>query len=179
MSENRTLPYLDGLPGWRRQLWLGKFVSGVVLVLGQAFFLIGLCAALSLFATWKEVVLTFGAMTLAGLFGLAWGMLFSSFGRSVMNVILLSFAGYMAAAFIAGIAAAIFMAMVSAIYGADLREANPGPFIIGFYAIWALAALIGSALFSLGWTAIDCEPPRNLCGSKDERFIPPGPCFSG
>src|SRR5665213_1000773 len=79
--ENRTLPYLDGLPGWRRWLWLGKLFSGVVLVLGLVFFLMGLCAALLLFATWKEAALTLGGMMLVGLIELSWGMLFSSFGR--------------------------------------------------------------------------------------------------
>ena len=76
--ENRTLPYLDALPGWRRQLWLGKLLSGVVLVLGQVVCLMGLLAALFLFATWREAALTLGGMMLAGLVGLSWGMLFSS-----------------------------------------------------------------------------------------------------
>ena len=143
--ENGTLPYLDGLPGWRRRLWLGKFVSGAVLVLGQAVFLMGLCAALFLFATWQEAALTLGGMVLAGLYGLSWGMLFSSFGRSVMNVILVSVAGYVALSFVTGIAAAIFAGWASVIFGVVARG-SPVPFFIGYYAVIVLAALLTSAL---------------------------------
>jgi hypothetical protein len=143
--ENGTLPYLDALPGFRWKLWQGKFVAGVLLVLGQIALLMSLCAAFSLFENWSEAGWTLGGMVWAGLFGLSWGMLFSSLGRGVMNVILLSLAGYVALGFLTGVLAVIFIGLFHAISGKE-PNGEPGLLLIGFYAIITPAALVGSAL---------------------------------
>src|ERR1700722_16172467 len=84
--ENGTLPYLDALPGFRRRVWQGKFAAGVLLVLGQIVLLMSLCTAVSLFQNWQEAALSLAGMFVLGLYGLSWGMLFSSFGRNVINM---------------------------------------------------------------------------------------------
>ncbi|HBI46979.1 MAG TPA: hypothetical protein DDY78_29620, partial [Planctomycetales bacterium] len=143
--ENHTMSYLDALPGFRRRLWQGKFLAGVLFVLGQIVVLMILCAAVSLFENWTQAGWTFAGMLLAGIYGLSWGMLFSSFGRSVMSMILLSMAGQVAWAFLAGVLAVIFAVIVSVIFG--MRDAtNPGWFGAGFFALTAPAALVVSAL---------------------------------
>ena len=86
--EAGTLTFLDALPGLRRRLWLAKCLAGLVLVLAQIAFLMGVAAVRRLFEDWAEPAWTLGFMVYFGLFGFAWGLLFSSFGRSVMNLIL-------------------------------------------------------------------------------------------
>ena len=142
--ENRTMPYLDALPGFRRRLWQGKFFAGVLLVTGQIVLLMGLGAAVSLFESWSEAGWTFAGMLLAGICGLSWGLLFSSLGRSVMSVILLSLAGLVLLGFATGYLAVFFTRLVSAISGTD-PTGDPSLLWIGFYAIIAPTALVGSA----------------------------------
>ena len=57
-------------------------------MIAQVAVLMGLAAAARLFETGREAAATLIGMADVALFGLAWGMLFSSFGRSVMNMIL-------------------------------------------------------------------------------------------
>jgi ABC-2 family transporter protein len=146
--ENGTMPYLDALPGLRRRVWQGKFVAGLLLVVAQIVLLMSLSAAVSLFENGSEAAWTLGAMAWAGLFGLSWGMLFSSWGRNVTNVILMSVAGYMALGFVAGILTVFFVGLVSVIFGIAPRDPPvfPAVVFVGFYALIVPAALAGSAL---------------------------------
>ena len=111
--EMRTLAFLDALPGLRGQLWRAKCLAGVLLVIAQVAVLMGLAAAARLFPTWTETAAALIGMAGAALFGLAWGMLFSSFGRSVMNMILLSLAGQLAAVFVFTLPAAILSELIA------------------------------------------------------------------
>ena len=63
-------------------------------------------AATHLFASGAEAVWTLNGMFWSSLYGFAWGMLFSSFGRSVMNMILLALAAQFAAFFLTSLLAA-------------------------------------------------------------------------
>jgi ABC-type transport system involved in multi-copper enzyme maturation permease subunit len=143
--ENRTLPYLDALPGFRRRLWQGKFLAGVLLVTGQIVLLMCLCAAVFLFENWREAAWTVRGMLLAGLFGLSWGMLFSSLGRSVITVILLSLAGLVPLCIFFGVLAGFVIHLAFTISG-NLPEQTAGPVLLYFFAVIAPVALIGSAL---------------------------------
>jgi ABC-type transport system involved in multi-copper enzyme maturation permease subunit len=143
--ENGTLPYLDALPGFRRRLWQGKLLAGVLLILGQIVLLMSLCAASSLFGSWPDAAWTLAGMFVAGLYGLSWGMLFSSFGRSVMSAILLSLAGQAAVFLLTGMLAGVVFGLVSGIYGAG-PDRNPGTLWAVFFVLAAPVALVGSAL---------------------------------
>src|SRR5262249_47273803 len=94
----RTMPYLEGLPALRWHLWQGKFLSGLLLVFTQIALLMGLAAVGRAFEDGAQAAWTLFGLACAGLFGLAWGLLFSALGRSTMNMILLSLAGQFAAA---------------------------------------------------------------------------------
>jgi ABC-2 family transporter protein len=143
--ENGTMSYLDALPGFRQRLWQGKFVAAVALVLGQIILLAILCAAFSLFKNWNQAGWTLAAMFVAGLYGLSWGMLFSSFGRSVINVILLALAGQVVVFLLTGVLADFVFGLITVIFG-PAPDQTPAPLWIVFYAITAPAALVGSAL---------------------------------
>jgi ABC-2 family transporter protein len=159
--ENRTMSYLDALPGFRRRLWHGKFVAGVLLVLGQIVLLVIMSAPLCLFKNWNQAGWTLAAMLVAGLFGLSWGMLFSSFGRSVMNMILLSLAALVVLAFAVWPLGVALVGLYSVIFGTN-PEAEGDFFDIylaGIFALIAPVALAGSALV---FTGLDRRRLRNI-----------------
>ncbi|HVS34143.1 MAG TPA: hypothetical protein VMS17_01095 [Gemmataceae bacterium] len=116
--EMGTLAFLDALPGLRGQLWRSKCLAGVLFVTAQIVVLMGLCAVGRLFETWLAAAVTLLLMSGAALFGLAWGMLFSAFGRNVLNMILgamMGQLGALAAFFVlAGFIAAVLAAIMSA-----------------------------------------------------------------
>ncbi len=143
--ENGTMSYLDALPGFRQRLWQGKFVAALALVLGQIILLMFLCAAFSLFKNWNQAGWTLAAMLLVGIYGLSWGMLFSSFGHSVINVILLSLAALAGLAIITGPLAQLFAALTSAIYGIPYDVSSVVIYLTGLFALAAPVALVGSA----------------------------------
>jgi hypothetical protein len=149
--ENRTMPYLDALPGFRRRLWQGKFFAGVLLVTAQIVLLMSLCAAVFLFQNWNEAAWTVGEMLLAGLFGLSWGMLFSSMGRSVISVILLALAGFVPMAFFVGVPAQFAIRLTLAISGLE-PDHHAWPLFFSFLAVVAPVALVGSAV---AFTSLD------------------------
>jgi hypothetical protein len=91
--ENGTLDFLDRLPLRRLRLWWVKCLAGMVLLAGQAAVLAGLAAAAQLYDDWTQTTELLLGVAVAGLFGLAWGLLFSAFGRRVLNVILASLGG--------------------------------------------------------------------------------------
>ena len=116
--ESGTLPFLDALPGLRRQLWLAKWTAGVVLVLGQTALLMVLLAVGRLFDDGLEAATFLVVMVGGSLYGLAWGMLFSAFGRSVLNMILLALAAQLAASFFTLFLAAFLSGVVNVVNGA-------------------------------------------------------------
>ena len=95
--EVGTLPFLDALPGLRWRLWLAKCLAGVLLVAAQIILLLTVATAAHLFVSGADAAWTLNAMCWSGLYGFAWGMLFSSFGRSVMNIILMGLGAQVAA----------------------------------------------------------------------------------
>ncbi len=118
-------------------------------MLAQVAFLLGAAAVARVFVDWATPAWTLGLMVCFGLFGFAWGLLFSSFGRNVMYLILMSFFGQVVALWMAIGAAATLTVMSSAVLGAP----SPGyedvfPWLttaaICFFS--APAALAGSAL---------------------------------
>jgi ABC-type transport system involved in multi-copper enzyme maturation permease subunit len=157
--ENGTLAYLDALPGFRRRLWQCKFVAGVVLVLGQIALLMILGAPFSLFKNWNEAGWTLAAMLVTGIYGLSWGMLFSSLGRSVINMILLSVAALAVLVYGTAPLALAFAALTSVIYGIPLEENSPGFYWVGILALVGPVALVGSALV---FTGLDRRRLRNI-----------------
>ncbi len=144
--ENGTLPYLDALPGLRRRVWQGKFLAGLLLIIAQMVLLMGLCSAPSLFENWREAAFTLAAMFVIGLYGFSWGMLFSSFGRSVINMLLISLAALAALVIGTGYLAQLFAAMTSEIYGTPYQVSFFGIYLTGLLGLAAPAALVGSAL---------------------------------
>jgi ABC-type transport system involved in multi-copper enzyme maturation permease subunit len=148
--ENGTLAYLDALPGFRRRLWQGKFVAGVLLVLGQIALLMILGAPFSLFKNWNQAGWTLAAMLVAGMYGLSWGMLFSSLGRNVINMIFLSLAALAALVYATGPLALAFAALTSEIYGIPFEENLPGFYWVGILALVGPIALVSSALVFTG-----------------------------
>ena len=147
--EAGTLTFLDALPGLRRRIWLAKCLAGLVLVVAQIAFLLGVAAIARLFEDWAESAWTLGAMVYFGLFGYAWGLLFSSFGRSVMNLILACFFGQVLAIFI-GIVLANFVTLATLALLGVPTPGDWGPlqgFALGAISFLTVpAALAGSAL---------------------------------
>ncbi len=115
--EMGTLPFLDALPGLRGQVWRAKCLAGVLLVIAQVAVLMGLAAAANLFPNWGQAAATLIGMGGVALFGMAWGMLFSSLGRSVMNMILLGVAGQLAAASLFIVPAVFLSVLIFQVYG--------------------------------------------------------------
>jgi ABC-type transport system involved in multi-copper enzyme maturation permease subunit len=109
--EVGTLSFLDALPGLRWRLWLAKCLAGLLLVATQIVLLMIVATATHLFASGAEAVWTLNGMVWSGLYGFAWGMLFSSFGRSVMNMILLALAAQFAAVFVTSLLAGFLAAL--------------------------------------------------------------------
>jgi hypothetical protein len=150
--EMGTLAFLDVLPSFRAQLWRVKCLAGVLLVAGQIAVLMTLSAAAHLFDTWFWTAATLVAMAGAGFFGLGWGMLFSAFGRNVMNMILAALGGQLAASI-------FFLALATFLSGMVAMLLHlPGPIDIGL--LWsALAAF--SIPVALGASAyIFTKPDR-------------------
>ncbi len=145
-SENGTLAYLDGLPGLRLRIWRGKLVAGFFLVLAQIVFVWTLAAALSLFEDWREAALTGAAMLALGLYGLPWGMLFSSFGRSVMSMILLSMGGHVLWTIALALLAALIGLLASIFLDSQPATNYSAMCLIGLFILTPLLALVGSAL---------------------------------
>jgi hypothetical protein len=95
--EVGTLPFLDALPGQRWRLWLAKGLAGVLLVAAQIILLMIVATTAHLFVNGTDAAWMLNAMCWSGLYGFAWGMLFSSIGRSVMKMILMALGAQVAA----------------------------------------------------------------------------------
>ena len=101
--ECATLDFLDMLPARRLELWLVKILIGLVLFLAQVVVLTAFVFALGITETPAQSVLTVLAMLFFGLLGMAWGLLFSSRGESVLNVIGLAILGQLAGSFLTSV----------------------------------------------------------------------------
>lgn len=94
--ESGTMTFLDTLPAWRLQLWLGKCLIGVLLLVTQVAVLGVVVVALGITETTAQLSLTVAGMLILGLIALSWSLLFSAWGENVLNVIGLSFVGQIA-----------------------------------------------------------------------------------
>jgi ABC-type transport system involved in multi-copper enzyme maturation permease subunit len=120
--EVGTLSFLDALPGLRWRLWAAKCLAGLLLVFSQIVLMMVTATATHLFASGAEAAWTLNGMFWSGLYGFAWGMLFSSFGRSVMNMILLALAAQFAAFFVTSLLAGFLAALSSVATGSPRRR---------------------------------------------------------
>ena len=171
--ETGTLPFLDVLPGWRGRLWWAKCLVGVLLALAQAAVLAGASAAAGLMPAWADAAWLLSWLTVAGLFGLGWGLLFSAFGRNAMNVILLSLPvqlGALCFAFLAGYVVGAVAALAVGVNLSNLdeqRNAFLAAGMIGVVFLIAIGALTGScARFSPRRTAPDSAPRGRPFGAS-------------
>jgi hypothetical protein len=119
--EVGTLPFLDALPGLRWRLWLAKCLAGMLLVLAQIALLMILATATHLFVSGTDAAWTLNALFWSGLYGFAWGMLFSAFGRNVMNMILLALAAQVGAFAVTSLVAGFLAALSAHTFGAPPR----------------------------------------------------------
>jgi hypothetical protein len=134
--ECATLTFLDMLPVRRRELWLVKALIGLVLFLAQVAVLLAFVLGLGITDTIGKTLLTLLSMLFFGLFGMSWGLLFSSRGENVLNVIGLAIIGQLVGAFVAAIVFAPFVVLARGLF-----PENPLPQI----AIAMLAALVLTA----------------------------------
>jgi hypothetical protein len=172
--EVGTLSFLDALPGLRWRLWSAKCLAGLLLVFAQIALVIVVAAAAHLFANGFEAAWTLNGMIWSGLYGFAWGMLFSSFGRSVMNMILLALAAQFAAVFVTSLLAGFLAALATIASGKPAGDDAIrfwGPVGAGVALLTIAPALAGSAfLFTrvdrgrlqpLRTTAVRARKPRS------------------
>jgi len=157
--EVGTLSFLDALPGWRLRLWLAKCLAGVVLVVAQVAALTALAAAGQVFEDWLRLVETVGWMLAAGLCGLAWGLLFSAFGRSVMTQILLALAGLLPAWIVASFAMGVTGLIASRVLGLS-EPLVPALAAGGLALLFVPASFAGSALLFTRLDRQRLKPPR-------------------
>jgi hypothetical protein len=85
--EDGTLPFLDLLPRTRRSVWAGKCLAGAALVLAQVAVLAVLAAGLTTGGDGWPWARGLAELTVAGLVGLGWGLLFSANGSGVFAVV--------------------------------------------------------------------------------------------
>jgi hypothetical protein len=149
--ECATLDFLDMLPARRLELWLVKIVIGLVLFLAQVVVLTAFVLGLGITETPAQAVLTVTAMLLFGLLGMAWGLLFSARGESVLNVIGLAILGQLVGSFLTSV---LFLPFV--IGARILFPSTPLP----LFAIVAFAALIVLAAPVLVSARIFTQPDR-------------------
>jgi len=170
--EMGTLPFLDALPGWRGRLWRAKCLVGVLLALAQAAVLASASAAAGLTPAWTDAAWLLSWLTVAGLFGLGWGLLFSARGRNAMDVILLSLPVQLCALCFAFLAGYVVGAVAALLVGAELgehRNAFLAAGMIGIAFLIGVGALTGSALV---FTAQDRSRLRTAPPSRQRKRGP-------
>jgi hypothetical protein len=94
--ESATLTFLDILPARRIQLWLLKWLIGLVLLGAQVVLLAGFVMGLGIAPSVLEATLTLLAMLLSGWIGYSWGLLASAYTESVLNAIGVAILGQIA-----------------------------------------------------------------------------------
>jgi hypothetical protein len=159
--ECATLDFLDMLPVRRLELWLVKGIIGLVLFLAQVAVLAAFVLGLGITETPAQTTLTLLAMLFFGLLGMAWGVLFSARGESVLNVIGLAILGQLVGSFLTSVLCLPF------IIGARiLFPSNPLP-LLAVVAFVALIVLVGPVFVS---ARIFTQPDR-LRGLARERVL--------
>jgi ABC-type transport system involved in multi-copper enzyme maturation permease subunit len=156
--EGGTLSFLDQLPLTRWQLWRAKCLSGAGLTLGQIAVLLVSVRIVQGSREGDSWSLVLVELLVSGLFGLAWGMLFSSFTRNVLNGIGL--------ALLTGIFAYPVVAIPVASVIALAPEQKNG-------IVEALVALVAGAMSVaplIGSALIFTRPDRLRRGSRVRRF---------
>jgi hypothetical protein len=135
--ENHTLSFLDILPVRRAELWWGKCLVGVLLVLTQAVVLAGLTIGLNLYSGPLDLALALLMLACWGLIGLAWGLLFSADGHNVLLVVGLAIATQVLV--VLGLAVLIeivvFLARVWFHVGEEVRVVAIGGALLGMGAL--------------------------------------------
>jgi hypothetical protein len=147
--EDGTLPFLDALPALRGQLWSIKCLAGAGLVLGQALVLASMLAAFPVGGPGLLSAVALGVAA-AGLIGLAWGLLFSAAGSSVLQVIGQGLGAQILAALALGVV--IFFAQVVSL------TLFSDPIVILLLLALGEAGLTGLACF--GSRRVFCRPDR-------------------
>jgi hypothetical protein len=150
--EGATLTFLDVLPIHRLQLWLIKWMIGLGLLFGQVAVLVGVVIGLGITETAWQTVSVALLMLFFGMLGMAWGLLFSSRGESVLNVIGLAIAGQIAGYIVMAILF-VPLAIVLAIFG--LRDGEDVRF--AFVCLAGIALTVGPFL---GSARIFSQPDR-------------------
>lgn len=149
--ECATLDFLDMLPARRMELWLAKILIGLVLFLAQVVVLTAFVLGLGITETPGQVALTITAMVFFGLLGMAWGLLFSARGASVLNVIGLAILGQIVGSFLTSA-----LSLPFAIGARILFPSTPLP----LFAVVAIVALIVLAAPVLLSARIFTQPDR-------------------
>src|SRR5262245_29562219 len=139
--EGRTMPFLDGLPALRFEVWATKVVVGLLLTLAQSAMLIGIVTCLNLPPGGQTGAMFWViVLPLAGIVAYAWGL----FGSSVTDNVL------------AAIGVALAPLLCSSLFGTLVVAAGPGSGLI-VLVIPFLLATVGVVLSGLFFTAPDWE----------------------
>jgi hypothetical protein len=89
--EERTAVFLEGLPGSRRRVWVGKCLAGLLLVGAQVALLVATGIGVRYFGGTPEFVLGVLLLSIAALTGFGWGLFFSAYTSSALTAILCAF----------------------------------------------------------------------------------------
>jgi hypothetical protein len=140
--ESGTLTFLDMLPARRLELWLVKYLIGLVLFLGQVAVLTAIVIGLDINDSAWDLAATLMMMLVFGLFGMSWGLLFSARGESVLNVIGLAVVGQFLSLFAASILLMPFVGILT-------HNQPEHPFLAGaFVCLVGIALMVGPAFVS-------------------------------
>ena len=167
-KEVGTLEFLDSLPSLRRNLWLGKVVFGLLLVIAQ-------CVALALLAIAMGCVderMSLGAyaslVVFVGLLAFAWGLFGGALARSTLGAVFQGSVASMAVAFVLAIPFVI-------LFGPRAFGRPFGPVMTGYYTLWLAIGVAGSWLI---FTTRDRErsvsPVAPARGNGPRRIRGPG-----
>jgi hypothetical protein len=185
-SENATQAFLDILPVRRLQLWWIKGLTGVGLLVLQILVILAAVLALGIAEKATEVAAVLFGMLLAGVLGLAWGLLFSARGEIVLNVIGLAIIGQLAAAaLLACVAPLLMLLALFVLFLLSGRQPLRGPeqdFLKGLMVVLSFGLLtvgpvVGSAhLFSRtdrlrGPGGMQAGEPRTSMWASWQRLI--------
>ena len=157
--ENGTLPFLDGAAGVARTAVAGEVPGRRAAGDRPGRRSHGSLRGRQLLQSWTAAATALLGMAAAALFGLAWGMLFSAFGRSVLNMILLAMAGQLAAALLLLVPAGVLSEAAALVLGL------PNPIDLGWswFAVAAFSIPVAFSASALIFTRLDrgrLRPPR-------------------
>jgi ABC-type transport system involved in multi-copper enzyme maturation permease subunit len=145
-EEARTQPFLDVLPIWRKRLWLGKVLFGLVAVAFQIILIAALNTSFELIPDKVPTARAIAALAGCALYAFAWGLFGSALCRNVFSAIGLALAGQ-----IIGMVIGIVIVSVleSVLYGGVGRE-NPNVLIVLAAVVMLPLPLVGSLAIYAG-----------------------------